>query len=90
MVVIKTEQEVENVVVDLYHTPVGGPSKLIGPITSGLILLDVCVQIKEAGAEGYSIKFEGFDSLINKTGRLITSGGPIPYRKLGEMLRVII
>lgn len=85
MIKIKTNEEIENNSCSLYDNN----GKYIGEITSGLILTDVCVQIKEQSLIGYYIMFEGVKIEIEKGGRIMWKTEN-PFPAAGDMLRKLI
>lgn len=84
IIFIKTSEELENDSCKLYSPE----DKLIGEVTTGLSLTDICVQIKEQSLEGYYLLYNNDKMDIFKDGRV--SGNIKIFPKLGEMLRVLI
>lgn len=62
--------------------------EVVGQITSGLQLTDVCVQIKKQQLENYFIKYAGEIFPITKDGRVMHNRTLYPL--LGKLLRELI
>ena len=86
MITIKTNEEIENYE---YCELFDNNDNLIGTITSGLILLDVCVQIKRLQLTGYYIIFKSKKCEIQMDGRVLINGDR-PFKYFGKMLRELI
>lgn len=83
MVHIRNISEIENNdTVELFDNN----DKSLGTILTGLVLTDVCVQIKTNCLDGYYIMYNGRKIDITSDGRIYTSG-PMPFRALGDLLR---
>jgi len=63
-------------------------NKIVGKITSGLQLTDVCVQIKEQKLTGYSVQDNDKVFIIDENGRVYHDRTLYPM--LGELLRKLI
>jgi len=86
MVKIKTNEEIENYnKCQLFDNN----DKLVGEITSGLILTDVCVQIKEQKLNGYYVIFNSVKTKIQIDGRIYFKNKR-PFTAIGDMLRELI
>lgn len=86
MIKIKTNEEIENYnKCELFDNH----DKLIGEITSGLILTDICVQIKEQKLSGYYVIFNSEKTEIQTDGRVYFKNER-PFTAIGDMLRELI
>lgn len=86
MIKIKTNEEIEKYnKCELFDNN----DNLIGEITSGLILTDVCVQIKEQKLSGYYVIFNSEKIEIQIDGRIYFKNER-PFTAIGDMLRELI
>jgi hypothetical protein len=86
MITIKTDKDIENNdVVQLYDSA----DNLIGDITSGLILTDICVQIRKNKLEGYYVIFQNERIEITSNGKIFFKSVR-PFRGLTDLIRELI
>lgn len=81
MVIINKITEITS---ELYHNDI-----LVGQITNCLELNDCLIQIKKDNLEGYSLKYDGVDYPIQKTGRII-GGSQTIYPTFSNQLHEIM
>ena len=86
MVHIRTNEEIEeNIKVELFDNK----DSSLGMIQSGLILLDICYQIKNNNISGYYVIFNDEKTIIQNDGRIYFNSTR-PFPMLASMLRDIM
>lgn len=86
MIQIRSDTEIENhQIVYLYDDN----DNYLGDITSGLVLQDVCLQVKQQGIKGYYVVFAGEKTYFDENGRLFFKHKK-PFTALMNIIRELI